>query len=336
MKIRDLGEAGLISRIKEIVVRHGAAGGPAAADSPGPAESPGASVLLGIGDDAALLAPALLTPVSPTSPREQVLIATSDMLIEGTHFLRPGIAPADLGHKALAASLSDVAAMGGRPLYALVSLALPGDLEVGYVDGFYAGFASLAAATGVAVVGGDTVGSRGPVVVDVTVIGEVLPGGPFRGDGARPGDAVLVTGSFGAAADRPVPRLREAAALAEVCRERGIRLAARDASDGLAAAALALAEASGCAMELDAAAIPVAREARAGPDPLELALYGGEDYELVLTVAESAVSVLREKVSERTGTPLTVVGRAAEGGGVGLRRAAGRIEAITRRGFSHF
>lgn len=274
MRISELGERGLIERIRRRV------------EALAP---PGAGVLTGIGDDAAVLAP-------PTAP----LLATCDLLVEGVHFLLPETGAHDLGHKALAAGLSDVAAMGGRPRYALVSLALPGRVDVGFVDGLYQGLGDLARASGVAVVGGDTTGSPGPLVVDVFVLGEVLPGGPFPAAAARPGQAVLATGAFGASAAglevirrgapdagggrraggaaappwagaaaaareahfRPRPRLAEAAALAGLAAAGGWRPAARDASDGLAAAARAIAAAGGCAVELDEAAVPVAAAAR--------------------------------------------------------------------------
>lgn len=347
--MRDLGEEGLIARIGRRVC----GAGPAAK-----------GVLVGIGDDAAVLA----------RPGRD-LVATCDLLVEGVHFLLPLTAPADLGHKALAASLSDVAAMGGSPRYALVSLGLPGHLDVAFVDGFYDGLGGLAAAHGVTVVGGDTTGSPGPVVVDVFVLGEVLPGGPFRCAAARPGQVLLATGSFGAAAAglaarragvagtspapaaseasfaeavaaawaahaRPRPRLAEAAALAARAAASGWVPAARDASDGLAAAARALARASGCGIELDRDAVPVAAAARAlaprlGLDPLDLALHGGEDYELVFTAPPEEVAAV-ERLLGGLGTPVTVVGRVVAGDGVVLTDGKGWRAPLPDRGFRHF
>lgn len=343
LEISELGEHGLIQRIE----RRLAALAPAGPD-----------VLVGIGDDAAVLA----------SPSTGSWIATCDMLLEGVHFRLGDIAPEDLGHKALASCLSDVAAMGGRARHALVSLALPGDLPVEFVDRFYEGLGALAGSCGVAVVGGDTTGSPGPVAVDVIALGETLPGGPFRSSDARPGDVVFATGVLGGAAAglallqrgglppgldegsatearrmhfRPQPRLGEAAALAALAAAGGWQPAARDASDGLAAAALSLAEAGGGAIELDAARIPIAAATRAvaaacGLDPVALALYGGEDYELIFTAPAAAEAAVCHEVTKRTVTPVTPVGRVRAGSGVVLVDAGGRRSPVTGRGFAHF
>lgn len=346
MRLADLGETALIGRIRRRLALHAA---------------PDPAVLLGIGDDAALLAP-------PQAP----IVATTDMLVEGVHFLLANMAPRDLGHKALAVNLSDIAAMGGRPRFALVSLALPGSLPVDFVEAFYEGLGALAAATGTSVVGGDTTGSPGPVVVDVALLGEVLPGGPFRGDAARPGDVLWLTGRLGGAAAgllwsqgrgggigeqqaagawqahaRPAPRLAEAAALAALTAKTipaaapGGRRGARDLSDGLAAAALLLAEASGVAVELEAAALPVHPAAvavarAAGLDPLDLALYGGEDYELLFTAGEGEAS----QVAAALGAPglagAVPIGRCADGQGVSLLLPDGQRRPVTGRGYDHF
>lgn len=353
----ELGEAALVERIRDLLSRLA------------PADS--GRVPVNIGDDAAVLA-------SPGAGAH--LIATCDMLVEGIHFLRDAVDPKDLGHKALAVNLSDVAAMGGAAGYALVSLALPPDLPVAFVDGLYEGLARLAAGWGVGVVGGDTVGSPGPVVIDVAVLGQVLPGGPFRAAAAQPGDLLCVTGHLGASAAglalilrerdrstgpgvsarpgtapippvvadalrrahlRPEPRLAEAAVLAALAAEAGGRRAARDLSDGLAAGAWLLAEASGCAVELWAGRIPVAPAARQaaavlGLDPLDLALFGGEDYELFFTTTEAELPGVEREVPERTGTPVTAVGRVVAGSGVRLVDPSGRVRDLPRQGFDHF
>ncbi|MCI0547241.1 MAG: thiamine-phosphate kinase, partial [Candidatus Rokubacteria bacterium] len=172
MSLSRLGELALIEQI-----RGASAGGIA----------PG--VRAGIGDDTAVLEP---------TPRA-VLLATTDLLLEDIHFRRPGAAPCDIGWKALAVNLSDVAAMGGRPRWALVALAVPGATDASEVEAFYAGMREAAAPHGVAIVGGDTAASPGGWMVNVTLLGE-HGGAPRLRSAARPGDAVAVTGSLGASA----------------------------------------------------------------------------------------------------------------------------------------
>src|SRR5688572_26632895 len=145
---------------------------------------PSTGVVVGIGDDTAVL---------QLSPNAQ-LLATCDGQVEGIHFLRDGTPPRLLGHKALAVNLSDIAAMGGRPRWALVALTLPPDLELDWVDALYDGMADLASVYGVGVVGGNVARTSGPIVVDVTLLGEVPPGARMTRDVAKPGDVILVTG----------------------------------------------------------------------------------------------------------------------------------------------
>ena len=167
-----LGERGLIRRIRGSRVAIGAPG-----------------VEVGIGDDTAVL----------TVPPGHRLLATTDLLIEDVHFRRASAGPADIGWKALAVNLSDIAAMGGIPRWALVALAVPAETEVEAIDAFYAGMAEAAAPHAVAVVGGDTSASPGGWMVNVTLLG-VHSGAPRLRSDARPGDAVAVTGSLGASA----------------------------------------------------------------------------------------------------------------------------------------
>lgn len=339
--VADVGEQDLIARLGTVL---------SAAAPPDKA-----LVRVGIGDDAAVLTP------SPGS-----LALTCDMLVEGVHFLRGSIAAEELGHKALAVNLSDLAAMGAAADYALVSMALPGDLPVSFVEGVYRGLGRLASRWRVNIVGGDTVGSTGPVVIDVTAIGRVLPGGPFLAAAARAGDLLCVTGNLGASAAglalsmagrsphlpeasaaalrrahfSPEPRLAEAAVLAELTGPGG-RRAARDLSDGLAVGAWLMAEASGCGVELWADRIPVSeatREAAAalGLDVLELALYGGEDYELLFTATEAELPEIEKNIPERTATMVTPIGRVTGTPGVRLVERPGRVRELPRRGFEHF
>jgi len=240
-------------------------------------------VLLGIGDDAALLRPAPGTE----------LVATVDTLVEGRHFLA-GADPRSLGHRALAVSLSDLAAMGAAPCWALLALTLP-EADATWLAAFARGFGELAQRHGVALVGGNT--ARGPLNIAVQLLGSVPQGAALRRSGARAGDAVYVTGTPGdAAAGRepgqrsaalrercefPVPRVTAGQAL------RGIASACIDVSDGLAADLGKLATASGLEARLQPLLLPLSEDllAFAGPQrAVELALSGGEDYELCFTV----------------------------------------------------
>lgn len=255
---------------------------------------------LGIGDDAAAWSPA------PGA----LVVATTDMLVEGVHFRLDWTTPQDLGWKALAVNLSDLAAMGAVPGRALVSVALLPE-QAPIVEAMYEGIGELGRLTGTRVVGGDTVRSSGPLVVNIALIGEARPGLLLRRAAAMPGDLLVVTGSVGASAaglsllqegdpqrlaapeaakllkahHRPWPRLdagRNLSALGLHC--------AIDISDGVASEAWHLARASGVAIEVDVdrlplepAAVAMLGEARAR----QLALSGGEDYELLFTVPES-------------------------------------------------
>ncbi|HXA52895.1 MAG TPA: thiamine-phosphate kinase [Candidatus Acidoferrum sp.] len=256
----------------------------------------GSSVVLGIGDDCAI--------VRPRGSREDLLY-TTDMLIEGTHFLRATHRPEDAGWKALARGLSDIAAMGGSPQFCLVSLALAGWTTGYWVERFYDGLLALAAQTGVALIGGD-LAATDRLICDVVVTGTVPRGQALRRDGARAGDAIYVSGKLGGSArglethrgaawqrhKRPEPRL----ALGRLLRERIGATAAMDLSDGLSLDLHRLCAASGLRAEIEAPPLyPGAT--------LQQALHGGEDYELLFT----APSDTRVPRSFR-GLPLTRIG----------------------------
>lgn len=223
-------------------------------------------VVLGIGDDGALLAP----------PPGQLLAVTMDTLNAGVHF-PPETAPADIGWKALAVNLSDLAAMGAEPAWCTLSLTLP-RADTAFVDGFCDGFLALAAQHGVALVGGDT--TRGPLSVSITAHGFVPAGAALRRDGARIGDEVWVSGSLGDAAgalrqwqagapmapalrdrlDRPTPRVALGQAL------RGLASACIDISDGLLADLTHICRASGVGAEVDIDALPASDALRSAFD----------------------------------------------------------------------
>jgi thiamine-monophosphate kinase len=314
-------------------------------------EAPG--VQLGPGDDAALV-----------DLGRHTGILTADMLVEGVHFTRETIVPHDLGYKAITVNVSDVAAMGGSPRYAVVSLGLPPDVELAWVVELYAGLRDGAAEYAMSVVGGDT--SRAEViVVSVAMTGEVAKGGAVTRAGARPGDSLVVTGSLGASAAglllsqtdprrmgsalasehgraliaahaRPVARVGEGQTLAQL----GAR-AMIDVSDGLTADLARLCRESevGAAVWLDA--VPVAAGlAELGPtiglDPLELALSGGEDYELLAALPPGAFERAADMLSARFGTPLTDIGEIREGVGLVAVEADGSEGPLAGEGWDHF
>jgi thiamine-monophosphate kinase len=238
-------------------------------------------VLVGPGDDCAVLTP-------PARP----LLVTTDMLMDGTDFILAEVGPRRAGRKAMAANLSDIAAMAGVPTAAVVSVALPRDGR-GLAQELYLGLRDVADAFGVALVGGDTNSWNGPLVISVTALGEATDRGPVPRSGARPGDWLFVTGPLGGSIlGRHLdftPRVREALAL-----HAAVPLNAMlDVSDGLAADLNHICEESRCGAVLTAEAIPISDAARAlsrasGKSPLEHALGDGEDFELVFAVSPDA------------------------------------------------
>ena len=258
---------------------------------------PSAQVLIGPGDDAAVLAPV----------RNEGLVVTTDAVVEGVHFSRAHFAPADIGYKALAVNLSDLAAMAATPHWALLSLVLPGDWLVADVEGLVDGLSALAVAHGVSVVGGNITRTTGPLVVDVTAGGSVESRKWLTRTGAMAGDEIWVSGTLGGAKaglemlsdpgsrtpdpacvakqKTPEPRVRLGVAMG---RGRAAR-AAMDLSDGLADAIRQIGAASGCGARIDASDLPIEPGATAwwqarGVDPMMAAIAGGEEYELLFAV----------------------------------------------------
>jgi thiamine-monophosphate kinase len=311
-------------------------------------------VLVGVGDDAAV--------VEAGRPGA-VQVLTTDMLVEGIHFDRPLISPRDLGAKAVAVNVSDIAAMGASPRFALVALALSTDVEPAWVVDLYGGMLSAADEYALSIVGGDL--SRGEdVVIAVTVVGEVAEGRAVRRSGAVPGDRIVVTGALGGAAGglllsrapahrvagafgsdwgrellrahaRPVARVGEGESLAQAGATAMI-----DLSDGLALDLSRLCAESGVGARVDLAAVPVAPEldllrSVLSVDPLELALSGGEDYELLATIGPQAVEPAARTVKERFGVTLSDVGEIIERGLFAVD-ADGRERPLEPKGWDHF
>ena len=234
-------------------------------------------VLVGIGDDTAVLHP-------PAHP----LLVTTDMLLEGSHFVLSEAGPRRVGRKALAVNLSDIAAMAGKPLAAVVSVGLPRGAGESLATELYQGLREMADAFDTALVGGDTNSWDGPLVISVTVFGEATGRGPVTRGGARPGDWLLVTGSLGGSILAKhldfTPRVREALVL----HQQATLHAMIDISDGLAADLKHICDESGCGAVLRAEAIPISSAARQTKDDrsaLEHALGDGEDFELLFAVS---------------------------------------------------
>jgi thiamine-monophosphate kinase len=296
-------------------------------------------VSLGVGDDAALL----------RVPAGAELVLTTDALIEGVHFL-PGAPPRSLGHRALAVNLSDIAAMGASPCWALLSLNLPGADEA-WLREFAQGLGALAQQHRVALVGGNL--SRGPLSITVELAGIVPAGQALRRDGGHARDVLYVSGSVGDTAqsllaDDGSPAAAEDLAYLRQRREypsarvalgmglRGLASACIDVSDGLWADVQRLLTASGCSAEIEVDRLPLSSALRrtAGAAAWRIGLRGGEDYELCFT-ATPALAPQIEALAARTGQPVTRIGTLAAGTGLTLR-SAGAVIQFSASGFDHF
>lgn len=302
-----------------------------------------ADVIVGIGDDAAVVEVAA----------DRQLVLAMDTLVSGVHFPEETRAE-DIGYKALAVNLSDLAAMGAEPAWATLALTAPRN-DPAWLAAFAAGFSELARAAGVQLIGGDT--TRGPLTVTVQVHGYVPRGTAILRSGARPGDVIYVTGTLGDAAlalrrwreglvvasaaeralaarlNRPLPRLQEGRAL------RGIAHAMIDVSDGLAAdlGHILAASGAGATIELDALPLSAAfQQLAAAPAgrAAELALAGGDDYELCFTVPPARSAEAERRLAAFGGCRVIGVVEAAPG--LRVRRADGSQLTLERGGYDHF
>ncbi len=333
MKLRDLGEVALINHVQEgCLIRPN-------------------GVIQGIGDDCAVLA----------FSDYQYLLVTMDMLIEGVHFRRELVRFHELGWKTLAVNLSDIAAMGGTPRDAFISLALPSDVDLEDIDGFYGGFRELASKYQVNLLGGDTSSSPHGIMVALTVTGTVAPDKILFRKGAHAGDVVVVTGCLGDSAAGlalltsgthvsdsirtplvkahllPEPHIEEALFLASLD---GVH-AAIDISDGLSVDLAHLCTASGVGATIDAEALPISSETQAVADALGVpstawALHGGADYVLLLAIASDCFATARQRYEARFGKPLYCIGEFSPYPEVRLKSAHGREMALEPKGYDHF
>ena len=306
---------------------------------------------LGIGDDAALLTP---------SPGMQLVVST-DLLAEGVHFERSFGQLRLLGRKSLAVNLSDLAAMGAKPRWFFLSLAIPAGFPLDQIEAFLDGLAEQAADHGVLLAGGDTCGSKSGLVISVTIMGEQRPALLLQRSGARPGDDIWVSGTLGdsalglqlllASADKkgdaaaecvvsrhldPTPRCGLGQALAEA----GLASAMIDVSDGLLADLGHLCHQSGCGAEIELRQIPRSASfdvVTAGESslPWHLVVAGGEDYELCFTAPPARRDAIL-KTANSAGIPVTVIGKVTDSGRVVAHLPDGSIFQLSASGYTHF
>ena len=308
-------------------------------------------VRLGIGDDAAV--------IKTTAGKD--LIACCDLMVEAVHFRTEWTPPRLLGRKALAVNLSDVAAMGAVPKFAMMSIALPHKCSSAFIDELFLGMVELADASGVSIIGGDTSSSRDSLFIDISVIGECQSGNAVTRRGAKVGDRIYVSGSLGASALglslledgfrledtqhvsdsrrqavlkhlAPEPQLKLGRAIGEA----GLATAMIDISDGLTTDLSHILDESGCGAIIHSGNIPIAAclfSLASETDRLRLALHGGEEYELLFTARPESQRQVAE-LSDALGAALTIVGEITEEKGLQLDRPA-QLEPILPSGFEH-
>jgi thiamine-monophosphate kinase len=336
LTVRDIGEFGLIDRL--------------VAALPPAARASGGDVLVAAGDDAAVL----------RVPPGEVQVVTTDALVEGMHFRLDWTDWASLGHRALAVNLSDLAGMGALPTVAVVTLGLRGDERVADLEAMYEGMGELARRHGAVIVGGDIVRVTGERLISITAMGRAREGRVLLRSGARPGDAIGITGTIGAAAAgleilrdraafagrttaerlvrahlRPVPRID----VGQLLVEHGAT-AAMDLSDGLAGDLPKILAASGVSAEIAAGGLPVISAVRAlfPGHWRDLALRGGEDFELLFTIAPERWDALAGDAASRDIT-VTRVGTVLEASSqpeLWLVEADGSRQRLAAGAFDHF
>lgn len=333
MKVGDVGEFGLIDIIKKNTI----------CDS--------SKVVAGIGDDTAVL----------KHPHDKLLLATADMMIENVHFLVKEDNGRQVGYRVMAANVSDIASMGGRPTQAMISIGVNPEMDVAYIESVYEGMKACAFTYGANIVGGDTVTSPDNLVLNVALLGVVDHDKYLLRSNAKPGDIVMVTNVLGdsrAGLDLVLgncsispegqeyllgrhyystPRVEEMSAGART----GYISSADDISDGLGSEIHEIADASGVGAVLWFDALPLSDYTRevaekTGNDLTEYALFGGEDFEVVMTAPPDKADALAAAIESATGTRVTKVGEIVERSqGVKLLRD-NRLQVLGKKGYSHF
>lgn len=333
MKFNEIGEFGFIESIKKECI------------------TTLKDVIKGIGDDCAVF--------GPSSGR--VLLFTTDMLVEDIHFLKSKMSPYQLGWKSIAVNLSDIAAMGGRPLILLISLAIPAEMDVEIIQDLYKGMKDICEHHKVNIVGGDTVASPDKLVINVSLIGDAKENEVLYRSGARPGDSIYLTGNVGDSFaglkilkkeisspksiknhfikihNEPKPLIETGMAIAAS----GFANAMIDVSDGLLPDLGHICKESGVGAMLFRSKIPLSSElkllaSRVKFNPLDLALSGGEDYILLLTVPEANIKCFEMVCKDKGLLPLYLIGEIKEEKGIRMVNDDGSIEEISMRGFNHF
>lgn len=333
MKFNEIGEFGFIESIKKECI------------------TSLKDVIKGIGDDCAVF--------GPYSGR--VLLFTTDMLVEDIHFLKAKITPYQLGWKTIAVNLSDIAAMGGRPLFLLISLAIPAEMNIELIQDFYKGMKDICEHYEVNILGGDTVASPDKLVISVSLIGDAKENEVLYRSGARPGDSIYVTGNIGDSSaglkilkneisppksiashfiklhNEPKPLIKTGRIIA------ASRLASAmiDLSDGLLSDLGHICKESGVGAMLFKKKIPISSElkllaSRVKFNPIDLAFSGGEDYLLLLTVPKAKIKDFEILYKNKGSSPLYLIGEIREEKGVRMVNDDGSIEEISIRGFNHF
>jgi thiamine-monophosphate kinase len=310
------------------------------------------AIRTGIGDDCAVLR--LLSRLDKSRGEEKELLVTTDFTLEGVHFRRDWHSAESVGHRCLARGLSDIAAMGGEPVAAFLSLALPRDVQQAWVDRFARSLIGLAARYSVTLAGGDTAESPNGILADIVVLGTVPKGQAILRSGAQPGDRIYVSGELGGPAAAvslmrkqmrkktgrklnpreysrhffPDPRIE----LGRVLREKGLASAMIDISDGLSTDLAHICEESGVGAELQAEMIPLARVGKqATAVSLQFALHGGEDYELLFAAPSS------KRIPTRiAGVPITPIGYITRQRKIFLRNGDGVACELRPQGWEHF
>ena len=333
MKFSEIGEFGFIESIKKECI------------------TSLKGVIKGIGDDCAVF--------GPYSGR--VLLFTTDMLVEDIHFLRDKLTPYQLGWKAIAVNLSDIAAMGGRPLYILISLAIPAKTNVELIQDLYKGMKDICEHYTVNILGGDTVASPDKLIINISLIGDTKEEEVIYRSGARSGDKIYLTGNVGDSFaglkilkneisppnsigshfikvhNEPKPLIETGRIIATS----GLASAMIDLSDGLLSDLGHICKESGVGAMLFRSKIPLSSElkllaSRTKFNPLDLALSGGEDYILLVTVHEANSKDFELLFKDKRPSPLYLIGEIREEEGIRMVNDDGSIEEIDIRGFNHF